>query len=202
MSKQILDNLKTDGVQQGAVDFFGQVLQDLQTKHGTTVAGSLNVLNDFNNIVHADNIKTLKIDSLTSTQYVANSLINSQGTFVNTLDVETAQGTIPSDIDSHRGFFVKTHEVIIGENEFNSTNYNNSSNVFTNTINDLLSNNTTYSNAGVLTALEYAVKNGYVSNYNSLDETSFVVPTESQQVEDSIQLNNALLQTKFAGLMK
>ena len=202
MSKQILDNLKTDGVQQGAVDFFGQVLRDLQIKHGTTVAGSLNVLNDFNNIVHADNIKTLKIDSLTSTQYVASSLINSQGTFVNTLDVETAQGTIPSDIDSHRGFFVKTHEVIIGENEFNSTNYNNSSNVFTNTINDLLSNNTTYSNAGVLTALEYAVKNGYVSNYNSLDETSFVVPTESQQVEDSIQLNNALLQTKFARLMK
>jgi hypothetical protein len=202
MSKQILDNLKITGVHQGAVDFFGQVLQDLQTKHGTTVAGSLNVLNDFNNIVNADNIKTLKIDSLTSTQYVAKSLIDSQGTFVNTLDVETAQGTIPSDIDPHRGLFVKSYEVIIGENEFNPTNYINSSNVFTNTINDLLNNNTTYANAGVFTALEYAVKNGYVSNYNSLDATSFVVPTESQQVEDSIQLNNALLQTKFAGLMK
>jgi hypothetical protein len=202
MSKQILDNLKTNGARQGAIDFFGQVLRDLQLKHGTNVSASLNVLNEFNQIVHADNIKTLGIDTLTSTQYVANSLIDAPGTFVNTLDIENTTGVIPNDINPHRGMFVKSHDVIIGEAEFNSTNAKNSANTLTTGVTSLLNNNSTYSNAGVTTALEYAVKNGYVDAYNSLDSTSFAVPAGSREVQDSIQYNNARLKTKFASLLK
>jgi hypothetical protein len=202
MSKQTLDNLKIAGVQQGAVNHFGNVLRDLQVEHGTTVEGSLNVLNRFNDIINADNIKTLKIDTLETTKYMANSLLNAHGTFVNTATIETASGVIPSDIDPYRGSFVKTYEVIIPERNFDSNVYNVSSNVLTSTIDSLLYNNPTYSNAGVMTALEYAVNNQYVSNYNSLDDTSFVIPPASQDVQDSLQYNTALLQTKVAKLLK
>jgi hypothetical protein len=202
MSKQTLDNLKITGVHQGAINHFGNVLRDLQVEHGTTVEGSLNVLNRFNDIINADNIKTLKIDTLEATKYMANSLLNGHGTFINTATIETASGVIPSDIDPHRGSFVKTHEVIIPERNFDSNVYNIASNVLTTTIDSLLYNNPTYSNAGVITALEYAVNNQYVSNYNSLDDTSFVITPASKDVQDSLQYNTALLQTKFAKLLK
>lgn len=202
MSKQTIDNLKVNGVQQGVVDFYGKVLRGLQAKYGTNVSGSTQVLTEFNNIVHADNIRTLKIDTLTSTQYIANSLVNSQSIFVNSLTVDAATGTIPAGVSNVYGTFIKPHEVLIGESDFRPNTYNISSNVLVNFVNTTLDQNATYANAGVQTALEWAITNNYVDNYNSLNTDSFSVPAGSKVVDDSIQMNDARLKTTFVSLLK
>ena len=202
MSIQNLDNLKVNGVQQGVVDFYGKVLRGLQAKHGTNVSGSIQVLTEFNNIVHADNIRTLRIDTLTSTQYIANSLVNSQGIFVNSLTVDAATGTIPPSVSNVYGTFIKPYEVLIGESDFRSTTYDIASNVLVNFVNNTLDQNATYANAGVQTALEWAITNNYVSNYTSLTVDSFSIPTGSKVVDESIQMNDAMLKTTFVSLLK
>jgi hypothetical protein len=201
MSKQKLDNLKVNGIQQGVVDFYGLVLRGLQAKYGTNVSGSTQVLTEFNNIVHADNIRTLKIDTLTSTQYIANSLVNSQGVFVNSLAVDAATGTIPTGISNVYGTFIKPHEVLIGEYDFRPNNYSVSSNVLVSFVNNTLDQNATYANAGVQTALEWAITNNYANNYNSLNADSFSISAGSKAVDDSIQMNDAMLKTTFVRLL-
>mgnify|MGYP003650855266 CR=1 FL=1 len=204
MSRENLDNLKIRGAQQGVIDFYGKVLRGLQAKHGTNVSGSVNVLTDFANVVHADNIRTLRIDTLTSTQYIANTLISSQSGFVNTLNVDAATGTIPMGVSNVRGTFIKPHEVLIGESDFTSnlaSNISFASNVLVNFVDNTLDTNDTYSNAGVKTALEYAITNNYANNYNSLNVDSFFIPAESKIVDDSIQMNDAMLKTTFVSLL-
>jgi len=195
-----LDNLKIDGVRQGAVDFFGNVLYDLYTNlQGNANSTSfLNVVNKFNDIVHADNLRTLGMDSTDTIKYQSLSTLNKkQGTYVDLTQVQTATGVVPTNINSANGIFIKSFEPILYEKVFTSNNYTSNSILVTNFINTTLNTNNTYSNAGVTTALQYAINNGYTSNWSTLNSASFDTSSISKEIQNSAEVHDSITKSKF-----
>jgi len=195
-----LDNLKIDGVRQGAVDFFGNVLYDLYKNLNGNANSStfLNVINQFNDIVHADNLRTLGMDGIDTTKYQSSdTLQKKQGVYVNLMDVQTATGVVPNNINSANGIFIKSYEPLIYEKTFLANNYTSNSILVTNYINSTLNTNNTYANAGVTTALQYAINNGYTSSWSTLNSASFDTSAISQEIQDSAEIQDSIAKSKF-----
>jgi hypothetical protein len=58
-----------------------------------------------------------------------------------------------------------------------------------------LDNNNTYSSSNVISSKQYAIDNGYVSNYASLDSTSFDTAGITPQLQEVAEVRLAVIKT-------
>jgi hypothetical protein len=60
-----------------------------------------------------------------------------------------------------------------------------------------LGNNNTYISANVVSSRQYAIDNGFVSGYNSIDSTSFDTAAITPEIQNAAEQRLALIKTEF-----
>lgn len=195
-----LDNLKIDGVRQGAVDFLGNVLRDLYISNNanSNTTSLLNTINQFNEIVYADNLRVTNATSTSTLKYQSNAALQTRhGNFVDATKIQTTTGYIPDGVDPTKGIFVKSYDPIILEKNFNKSDYTANSKSVTTLINNTLDYNNTYSAQAVTSSLDYALQNGYVDNWSTLNSTSFDTSVVTDKIQKNSEINDSLAKSYF-----
>jgi hypothetical protein len=195
-----LDNLKIDGVRQGSVDFLGNVLRNLYISNNANSNTStlLNTINQFNDIVYADNLRITNAGSTSTLKYQSNSALQTRhGNFVDATQIQTTSGYIPDNFDSTKGVFVKAYDPVILEKNFTKAQYTSNSKAVTNFINNTLDFNNTYSTQAVTSSLDYALQNGYVTDWSTLNSTSFNTAVVTDKIQQNAELSDSLAKSYF-----
>jgi hypothetical protein len=195
-----LDNIQITGVRQGAVNFFGNVLLDLYIKNNANASSNafLSVINTLNDIVHNDNIRILGLDSVDTIKYQsADTVQKKQGLFVDLMQIQTANGVVPDNINSTNGIFVKSYEPLIYSKNFNANVYVANSTNITSITNTTLNTNNTYIKFNASTSLDYAINNGYTSEWTNLNTSSFDFSGTSSKMQDNLEIQDTIDKSKF-----
>jgi hypothetical protein len=197
-----LDNLKIEGIQNASIALFSNVARQMQITYGSNSAGWTNTLQSLNNVVTADNIRVLKLDTLSSTQYIANSIVTyGDGTFVNQANIETISASVPSNFTTANGIIIKAVETILHEKTFANTSVESyTSNVVAlNTfISGTLDQNAIYLGANITSTLDYALQNGHLTNWNNLSLKDFNLSTETNNIQDLSESEFTRIQSMYA----
>jgi hypothetical protein len=199
MDEQI-DNLQITGVRQGAVNFFGNVLLDLYITSGANSNSNafLSVVNTLNDIVHNDNIRILGLDGVDTTKYQsADALQKKQGLFVDLMQIQNASGVVPDNINSANGIFVKSYEPLIYAKNFDANVYVANSTNITSITNTTLNTNNTYVKFNASTSLDYAINNGYTSEWTDLNTSSFDFAGTSSAIQDRLEVQDTVAKSSF-----
>lgn len=187
------DNLVVIGMANAAVAFFANVMIGLQSTYGTNTGGWANVINDLDDIIYADSLRSLGINSTQTAYYQANSLLNNRRTFTDRTSTDYVN--ILTGVDTSNGIITANYQAIIPEKSFSGNTVANAT-ALSNFINTTL-NNTTYTSANVATSIEYAVNNGYVDAYSTIDSTSFDFASIQSHIQDESENRLALLKTNM-----
>lgn len=186
-----IDNLFVTGMANAAVAFFANVMIDLQSTYGTNTSGWANVINDLDDIVYADSIRSLGLTSTQTAYYQANSLLNNRRTFTDRESTDYVD--ILSGVDTGNGIITANYQAIIPEKTFTGNTVANAT-ALSSFINTTL-NIPAYNSSNVSTSIEYAVNNGYVDSYSTIDSTSFDFASIQSHIQDEAENRLALLKS-------
>ena len=197
-----LDNLKIAGIQTASIALFSNVARQLQITHGSTGAGWTNTIQALNDVVTADNMRVLKLQDSSSSQYIANSIVtHGDGKFVNQANIETISASVPSNITTANGIIAKASEVVIHEKTFANTSiesYTANVSALNTFITQKLDNNSVYLGANVTSTLDYALQYGHLTNYTNLTSADFDLTPHSETIGAMSEVNSSILQSMYA----
>jgi hypothetical protein len=201
-----LDNLRIAGLQNASISLFSNVARQMQITNGSHAGGWANTVAMMHKVVLADNLRVQNIDKLPSTQFYANAIISAidvQHTDQSLID--QSSGNIPNGINYGNGIIVASAIVHVPEKTFanamsDSYTANNSANVvaLNNFIIANLNNNNVYSQANVVSTLDYALKYGHLTNWNNLTKKDFDLSTHTTQVQGLYETGHTTIQTAMA----
>jgi hypothetical protein len=187
-----LDNLAVQGMANGTIAFFSNVMQGLQGTYGTNADGWLNVINDLDDIIYADHLRSTGINSTDTSLYQSYSIVNNRTHFSDRSNVDYMN--VGGNINTTSGVIAPHYNVLLPAKSFVG---NVSANAYAldNFIINTLDNNNTYSSSNVISSKQYAIDNGYVSNYASLDSTSFDTAGITPQLQEVAEVRLAVIKT-------
>jgi hypothetical protein len=197
-----LDNLKIAGIQTASIALFSNVARQLQITYGANGVGWTNTIQALNDVVTADNMRVLKLQDSSSTQYIANSIVShGDGKFVNQANIETISASVPSNITTANGIIAKASEVVIHEKTFANTSiesYTANVSALNTFITQKLDNNSVYLGANVTSTLDYALQYGHLTNYTNLTSADFDLTPHSETIGAMSEVNSSILQSMYA----
>ena len=185
------DNLSVQGMANGTISFFSNVLQGLQSQYGTNADGWLNTINDLDDIIYADHIRTIGLDSTDTALYQSYSLVNNRKQFINSANVDYID--VAGNIDISTGIIRPHYKVLIAEKQFGGNITANAIALQT-FISTTLDSNNTYINANVVTSKQYSIDTGFVNDYQSLNSNSFDTSGVIMQIQENTE--NEIAKTK------
>ena len=186
-----IDNLVVTGMANATIAFFANVMIGLQATYGTNTGGWANVINDLDDIIYADSLKSLGVSSTQTAFYQSNSLVNNRRTFTDRSSTDYIN--VLSGVDTGNGIITANYQSIIPEKTFSGNTVANAT-ALTNFIATTL-NNATYNSANVSTSLEYAINNGYLDAYATIDSTSFDFASIRSHIQDESENRLAILKS-------
>jgi hypothetical protein len=190
-----LDNLAIQGMANGTISFFGNVMQGLQATYGTNADGWLNVVNDLDDIIYADHLRSVGLDSTDTALYQSYSIVNNRTHFSDRSNVDYIN--VGANINISSGVIAPHYNVMLPAKSFVGNVTANAIGL-QNFISDTLGNNNTYSSANVVSSKQYAIDNGFLSNYTSINATSFDTAGITPQLQGVAESRLALAKTIFA----
>jgi hypothetical protein len=197
-----LDNLKIAGLQTASIALFSNVARQMQITHGSDAAGWLTTVQSLNDVITADNMRVLKLQDSTSTQYIANSIVtHGDGKFVNQASIESITASVPTNITTANGIIAKTSEVVIHEKTFANTSiesYTANVAALNTFITTKLDSNPTYIAANVSSTLDYALQYGHLSDWTNLTSKDFDLTPHSETVGAMSDVGTSILKSVYA----
>jgi hypothetical protein len=190
-----LDNLAVLGMANGTISFFGNVMQGLQATYGTTAEGWLNVINDLDDIVYADHLRSVGLDATDTSLYQSYSIVNNRTHFSDRSNVDYIN--IGSNINISTGVIAPYYNVMLPAKSF-AGNVTANAIGLQNFISDTLGNNNTYSSSNVVSSKQYAIDNGFLSEYASINASSFDTAGITNQLQGVAESRLALTKTILA----
>jgi hypothetical protein len=190
-----LDNLAVQGMSNGTISFFGNVMQGLQTTYGTNSDGWLNVINDLDDIIYADHLRSVGLDSTDTSLYQAYSIVNNRTHFSDRSNVDYIN--VGGNVSTSSGVIVPHYNVMLPSKSFNGNVTANAIGL-QNFIANTLGNNNTYISANVVSSKQYSIDNGFVSDYSSIDSTSFDTSGITPQLQSFAEGRLAVFKTILA----
>ena len=190
-----LDNLSIQGMANGTIAFFATVMQDLQVKYGTNAQGWVNVINDLDDIIYADNLRSVGLDTTETLLYQAYSIVNNRKQFLDRSNVDYID--VLPDVNVSTGVILPHFNVLIDSKIFSGNVAANAISL-QNFISQTLDNNNTYIAANVVSSKQYSVDNGFVTDYASIDSTSFDTASITPQLQAASEIRLATLKTALA----
>ena len=190
-----LDNLSIQGMANGTIAFFATVMQDLQVKYGTNAQGWVNVINDLDDIIYADNLRSVGLDTTETLLYQAYSIVNNRKQFLDRSNVDYID--VLPDVNVSTGVILPHFNVLIDSKIFSGNVAANAISL-QNFISQTLDNNNTYIAANVVSSKQYSVDNGFVTDYASIDSTSFDTASIIPQLQAASEIRLATLKTALA----
>ena len=189
-----LDNLAVHGMANGTISFFRNVMQGLQATHGTTATGWLNVINDLDDIVYADHLRSTGLDSTDTSLYQSYAIVNNRNHFSDRTSVDYMN--VGANIDTTTGVIAQHYNVMLPAKSF-AGNVTANGISLQNFISTTLSNNT-YIAANVVSSKQYAIDNGFVSGYTGITSSSFDTAGITPQLQEVAEQRLAIIKTEFA----
>jgi hypothetical protein len=190
-----IDNLDVQGMANGTISFFANVMAGLQDTYGTSANGWLNVINDLDDIIYADHLRSTGLDSTDTSLYQSYSIVNNRTHFSDRTIVDYVG--IDSNINISTGVISPHYNVMLPAKTFAGNVTANAIGLQT-FISDTLGNNNTYISSNVISSKQYAIDNGFVSNYTSLDSTSFDTSGIVNDLQDVSEARLAVIKTVLA----
>jgi hypothetical protein len=190
-----IDNLSVQGMANGTISFFSNVLQGLQAQYGTNANGWLNVINNLDDIIYADHLRSVGLDSTDTSLYQAYSLVNNRKQFVDAANVDYISPV--GNIDISAGVITPHYKVLIAEKQFGGNVTANAIALQT-FISTTLDYNNTYVNANVTTSKQYSIDTGFVNDYTSLNSNSYDTAGIVIQIQDNTEKSIARTKTFYA----
>ena len=190
-----IDNLSVQGMANGTISFFCNVLQGLQAQYGTNANGWLNVINNLDDIIYADHLRSVGLDSTDTSLYQAYSLVNNRKQFVDAANVDYISAV--GNIDISAGVITPHYKVLIAEKQFGGNVTANAIALQT-FISTTLDYNNTYVNANVTTSKQYSIDTGFVNDYTSLNSNSYDTAGIVIQIQDNTEKSIAGTKTFYA----
>jgi hypothetical protein len=187
-----LDNLAVQGMANGTISFFSNVMQGLQSTYGTNAQGWLNVINDLDDIVYADHLRSTGIDSTDTSLYQSYGIVNNRTHFSDRTNVDYMD--IGAGIDAANGVISPHYSVMLPAKTF-AGNVTANAYALSSFISTTLDNNNTYSAANVVSSKQYAIDNGFLSGYTSLNSTSFDTAGITPQIQEVAETRLAVIKT-------
>lgn len=187
-----IDNLAVSGMSNATVAFFANVMVDLQTKYGTNTIAWANVINDLDDIIYADALKSIGVDSTKTALYQSYSLVNNRRTFTDRTFTDYV--SLTANVNVANGIISANYQSIIPEKDFKGNTTANAM-VLKNFITNTLYTNNTYNAANVTSSVEYAINNGYVDSYSSIDSTSFDFSSIQSHIQNEAENRLAALKS-------
>lgn len=188
-----IDNYSVTGMANGIVDLFATVAANLQVKYGNTSVAWANVINDLDDIIYADHIRSLNLDSTDTVAFESKDIAEKRSLFVDRQSVDYL--TTPSSINDTTGNLVKYYQVLVREKEFSNTYVTSNVGVLNNFISNTLDANPIYSNLAVTSSRQYAVDNNFVSDYTGLTDASFDPYSITKELQDAAEYRIATVKT-------
>ena len=193
-----IDNLAVKGMANAAVAFFANVMLDLQSTYGTNASGWSNVINDLDDIIYADSLRAIGINSTQTAFYQSNSLLNNRRNFTDRTSTDYVN--ILYGIDNANGIISSNYQSLIPEKTFSGNTTANAT-ALSNFINNTL-DNPTYVAANVSSSIEYAITTGHLDEYATIDDTSFDFASIQSDIQDEsenriAELKTMMLNNKF-----
>ena len=201
-----LDNLKVVGLQTASIALFSNVARQFQITNGSHAEGWANTMSMMHKVVLADNLRVQNIDKLPSTQFYANSLISQIDVqHTDQYQIDKSFSNIPHGINSGNGIIVASAIVHVPEKTFGNVmldtyTSNNSANVnaLNSFINTTLDMNNIYSQANVVSTLDYAIKYGHLSDWNNLTNKDFDLSTHIKQLQSLNEIGHSARQSAMS----
>ena len=197
-----LDNLKIAGLQTASIALFSNVARQMQITHGSDASGWIATVQALNDVVTADNMRVLKLQDSSTTQYIANSIVShGDGKFVDQANIESITASVPSNIITANGIIAKSSETLIHEKIFANTSvesYTANVAALNSFIKTNLDNNPTYAAANVSSTLDYALQYGHLTNWNNLKSKDFDLASHSETVGAMSEVGTSILQSVYA----
>ena len=190
-----LDNLSIQGMANGTISFFGNVMRNLQVTYGTNAQGWVNVINDLDDIIYADNLRSVGLDTTETLLYQAYSIVNNRKQFLDRSNVDYID--VLPDVNVSTGVISPHYNVLIDSKIFSGNVAANAISL-QNFISQTLDNNNTYIAANVVSSKQYSVDNGFVTDYASIDSTSFDTASITPQLQAASEIRLATLKTALA----
>jgi hypothetical protein len=188
-----LDNLAVHGMANGTISFFSNVMQGLQTTYGTTANGWLNVINDLDDIVYADHLRSVGLDSTDTSLYQSYAIVNNRNHFSDRTSVDYMN--VGGNVDTASGVISPHYNVMLPSKSFTG-NVTANGIALQNFISTTLGNNT-YSAANVVSSKQYAIDNGFVSGYTELTSSSFDTAGITSALQEVAEQRLAVIKTEF-----
>ena len=190
-----LDNLSIQGMANGTISFFGNVMRNLQVTYGTNAQGWVNVINDLDDIIYADNLRSVGLDTTETLLYQSYSIVNNRKQFLDRSNVDYID--VLPDVNVSTGVILPHFNVLIDSKIFSGNVAANAISL-QNFISQTLDNNNTYIAANVVSSKQYSVDNGFVTDYASIDSTSFDTASITPQLQAASEIRLATLKTALA----
>jgi hypothetical protein len=190
-----VDNLAVRGMANGTISFFANVMADLQIKYGASAEGWLNVINDLDDIIYADHLRSTGLDSTDTALYQSYSIVNNRTHFSDRTSVDYVDPG--SNVNVSTGVISPHYNVMLPAKSF-AGNVTANAIGLQNFISDTLGNNNTYIAANVVSSKQYAIDNGFVSDYTTLDAASFDTSGITPQLQDVSEARLAVIKTVLA----
>jgi hypothetical protein len=187
-----LDNLAVQGMANGTISFFSNVMQGLQATYGTNADGWLNVINDLDDIIYADHLRSTGINATDTSLYQSHSIVNNRTHFSDRSNVDYMN--VSGNINTTSGVIAPHYAVLLPAKSFTG-NVTANAYALDNFITNTLDNNNTYSSSNVTSSKQYAIDNGFVSNYASIDNTSFDTAGITPQLQEVAEVRLAVIKT-------
>jgi len=200
-----LDNLSVEGMANGAIDFFATVMANLQVRYGTDANGWYNTINDLDDIIYADHLRSTGFVNTQTALYQSTDLATNRAYFADRSDLDYIE--VSAEINTSNGVISSYYSQIIPEKRFDSNtspNLNSNVSLLTSFITNTLDNNSVYANLGVISSKQYSIDNGYINGYANINSTSFdtssVLPKIEQTAEIKLAMTKAIM--LGAGMLK
>ena len=188
-----IDNYSINGMANGIINLFSEVAANLQVKYGTSANAWVNITNDLDDIIYADHIRSLGLDSTDTVALQSNDLVNKRSSFVNRRTVDLVN--TPAAINDSKGNLLKHYQVLLHEKQFANTKVTTNVSTLNTFISNTLDNNPIYSNYSINSSREYAVRNGYTSDYAISAESQFDPYSNSKDMQDLAEIRIAATKT-------
>lgn len=188
-----IDNYAVNGMANGMVSLFSEVAANLQAKYGTTPAAWVNITNDLDDIIYADHIRSMGLDATQTVALQSKDLLEKRSSFINRQSVDKVQ--TPAAINDSSGNLLKHYQVLVQEKQFANTNVTANSLLLNTFISNTIDNNPIYSNYGVTSSRDYAVRNGFVNDYTTNNAGGFDPYSNSKDMQDLAEVRIASVKT-------
>jgi hypothetical protein len=187
-----LDNISVMGMANGAIGLFANVFAGLQNKYGTNATGWINSINDLDDIVYADHLRVTGLQYTDTSRYQSDAITNNRTYFSDRSSVDFIATTANVDITS--GVITPHYYTILPTKIFSNASTQTST-TLNDFINTTINNDQTYANLNITSSKDYAINNGYVSDYTQLTNSSFDTTGVVSDIQLLAEYRLALLKT-------